>query len=486
MSVQIVNNVATFTGTGTLSGATGQLGNATSAVVIGYNIIGDNSFWGASSITQINIPHTVTYIGQNAFYQMTSLTTIIFDLGPNDSLPQLESIENWAFQGTTALQSITFPASLKFIGLNVFYNASALTTINFAPNSKLLRIDDWAFNGATSLIQLSIPSTVTAIGPHTFQNSGITTLIIPSINGLGLTSPSSSNVTNYGKTFNVTTPEQLISTYVINNSIFTSLLTSMSINTSNITSEIIASNDPYIAYTAKLTIPNGIFSNLTYADKTNLIATIKSLYSQQLGVTENQLVVTLSSGSIVGTVRVLNPGITSDIFNSIAPICFPSGTLVTTNQGNIAIEQLNPDIHTIRGKRIVAITQTRPLRQYMVSIEKHSLLNNVPSHRTTISKEHKILYKGQMMKAKDLIDLCDGVTKIPYNGEILYNVLMEKHDKMLVNNLICETLDPTNIMAKICGGKYNDAEQNKICLELNNIIKSNNISAYKKLYDSLK
>jgi hypothetical protein len=169
-----------------------------------------------------------------------------------------------------------------------------------------------------------------------------------------------------------------------------------------------------------------------------------------------------------------------------APICFPKGTPVTTNQGLIAIEQLNPDIHTIRNKRIVAITQTRPLFTHIVSIEKDALGKNVPCATTQISKEHSVFYKGKMVKANELVEVCEGVTRIPYNGETLYNVLMENHDKMMINNLVCETLDPKNIMAKICGGKYNSSEQNKICAELTNIIKANNIPAYKKLYASLK
>jgi hypothetical protein len=56
----------------------------------------------------------------------------------------------------------------------------------------------------------------------------------------------------------------------------------------------------------------------------------------------------------------------------------------------------------------------------------------------------------------------------------------------MINNLICETLDPENIMAKICGGKYNSSEKERICAELATIIRANNISAYKKLYASLK
>jgi hypothetical protein len=159
---------------------------------------------------------------------------------------------------------------------------------------------------------------------------------------------------------------------------------------------------------------------------------------------------------------------------------------VATNQGNIPIEKLNPDIHTIRNKRIVAITQTRPLFTHIVSIEKDALGKNVPCATTQISNEHKVFYKGKMMKAIELVNLCKGVTSIPYNGETLYNVLLEKHDNMMINNLICETLHPENIMAKICGGKYNSSEKDRICAELTEIIKKNNFKAYKKLYASLK
>ena len=54
-----------------------------------------------------------------------------------------------------------------------------------------------------------------------------------------------------------------------------------------------------------------------------------------------------------------------------------------------------------------------------------------------------------MLKAKSFIEMNDKVYKVKYKGEVLYNVLMESHDKMVVNNLICETLDPKNCVAKL-------------------------------------
>ena len=131
------------------------------------------------------------------------------------------------------------------------------------------------------------------------------------------------------------------------------------------------------------------------------------------------------------------------------PSCFPAGTPVQTDQGETAIEQLIPGEHTLRGKSIIAITQTRPQQKHIICFEKDSIGKNVPSQQTLCSKEHKVLYRGEMIKARDLADMCKNVKKLSYNGETLYNVLLEKHGKMLINNMICETLHPENISAKI-------------------------------------
>ncbi len=135
------------------------------------------------------------------------------------------------------------------------------------------------------------------------------------------------------------------------------------------------------------------------------------------------------------------------------PTCFPAGTPIQTDQGVTAIEQLVPGEHTLRGKSILAITQTRPLQKHIVCFEKDSIGKNVPSQQTLCSKEHKVLYQGEMIKARDLADMCKNVKKVSYNGDTLYNVLLEKHGKMLVNNMICETLHPENIAAKFAKSK---------------------------------
>jgi len=188
----------------------------------------------------------------------------------------------------------------------------------------------------------------------------------------------------------------------------------------------------------------------------------------------------------IGSVTAQNNGSANVSAGPAVPICFPAGTPVMTNKGEVAIEKLNPDIHNIRGKRIVAITETNPKFKYIIRIEKDALGPNLPSRRTEISRDHEVFYKGKSIRSEDLVNMSSNVYRIKYHGETLYNVLLDKHDKMMVNNLICETLHPANIMAKICCGKYTTEEKKKIYAELNEMLANNDLTACKRLYASLK
>ena len=130
-------------------------------------------------------------------------------------------------------------------------------------------------------------------------------------------------------------------------------------------------------------------------------------------------------------------------------ICFPAGTLILTNQGKIPIEKINPDIHTINNKKILGITQTITKDKFLICFQKDCFMKNIPSQKTIMSENHCIYYKNKMVKAETFIDRIVNVKKIKYTGEILYNVLMEEHDKIIVNNLICETLHPEHFIAKL-------------------------------------
>ena len=86
--------------------------------------IGDNAFYGCSSLTSIEIPSSVTSIGNGAFSRCSSLTSIEIPEG-------VTSIRNGAFSGCSSLTSIDIPNSVTSIGASAFSSCSKLTTINY-------------------------------------------------------------------------------------------------------------------------------------------------------------------------------------------------------------------------------------------------------------------------------------------------------------------------------------------------------------------
>jgi len=65
-----------------------------------------------------------------------------------------------------------------------------------------------------------------------------------------------------------------------------------------------------------------------------------------------------------------------------------------------------------------------------------------------------------------LIGIVDKVYNKSYKGEALYNVLLETHDKMIVNNLIVETLDPESFMGKYYTLDFTDEEKKDMIIQM--------------------
>ena len=99
-----------------------------------------------------------------------------------------------------------------------------------------------------------------------------------------------------------------------------------------------------------------------------------------------------------------------------------------------------------------------------------------------MSQEHKVYYQGKMRKAKTFLGN-EKVLKVEYTGEILYNVLMEEYSQMRVNNLICETLHPNNIIAKLYTKKckYTDETRNQIIVLLKKCLQNKDYKTYNKI-----
>ena len=166
----------------------------------------------------------------------------------------------------------------------------------------------------------------------------------------------------------------------------------------------------------------------------------------------------------------------------ITNICFPGNTPIETDDGYITIKKLVPGHHTIRGQRIVGITKTIAPDEHLICFEKDALGKNVPSQRTLMSKEHKIYYKNKLQEARDFLEDFDLVSKSKYSGEPLYNVLLEYHGIMIVNNMPCETLHPKSLSAKLYTSiRYSSSVREQILAMIHRAIQNKDYKTYRKI-----
>ena len=114
--------------------------------------IGEDAFRGCSKLTSINIPKNVTNISNKAFNNCNNLENIVVESGNivYDSRENcnaiIETITNTLISGCN---NSTIPASITSIGNYAFYNCSSLTSITI-PNS-VTSIGTNAFRGCSSL-----------------------------------------------------------------------------------------------------------------------------------------------------------------------------------------------------------------------------------------------------------------------------------------------------------------------------------------------
>ena len=113
--------------------------------------------------TFVEIPDTVTAIGDEAFKNNTSMVSV--------SIPDsVKSIGDSAFYGCTSLLGVVIPDSVEKIGRYAFQKCSKLASAYLPVNEKFTYMNAYMFESCTSLKKIEIPDNVISMGPDMFEN----------------------------------------------------------------------------------------------------------------------------------------------------------------------------------------------------------------------------------------------------------------------------------------------------------------------------
>ena len=216
-----------------------------------------------SYVTNVQIPDTVTSIGNSAFYKCSNLEKI--------TLPQkLKKIGQIAFSGCASINEVFLGKNITEIGSSAFASCTNLESVTMSYNSTVeytASIGASVFLDCTSLAKVSLSENVTSIGNCTFSGcSALESLILPeSLTSMGsrmiegtaissITIPK--NVSSCSSTYS-TDNGPLANSKVLTTVIFEEGMTA-------IPSYILASDD-YTSYVSKVIIPASVRSIGDYA-----------------------------------------------------------------------------------------------------------------------------------------------------------------------------------------------------------------------------
>lgn len=145
--------------------------------------IRDYAFNGIREIEYLEIPDTITHIGESAFGLCKNLKTIkmgnalksigscAFESTSIEELTLPNSVVkmNWgAFANCASIKSVTIPSGIKTISSRLFMGCTGLEKVTI-PDS-VTKINNYAFSDCTGLLSISLPHNITTIKDNTFYN----------------------------------------------------------------------------------------------------------------------------------------------------------------------------------------------------------------------------------------------------------------------------------------------------------------------------
>lgn len=184
-----VNTLQYTTNSGTING-------------VRHNVYDAMTFQNCKSLKYVDMSAcaALTNLSGRMFADCTSIETLL--LPPNvtkigDFFFGTKEVDNWGrpqvhSMGLTSLKEIEIPASVTYIGGYAFYGCTSLETVTFAAGSQLAELGTTTVNAATpfagkyifantpALKNVVLPETVTTIGISCFENSAVESVNLPS------------------------------------------------------------------------------------------------------------------------------------------------------------------------------------------------------------------------------------------------------------------------------------------------------------------
>ena len=136
----------------------------------GLTYIAAGTFIECPTLKSVELPSSVTEIGQYAFQACHNLTEVTIPAG-------VTTIGASAFQHCWSLTEVTIPAGVTTIGDFTFDNCRNLTEVTIPKG--VTTIGDAAFQNCQNLTEVTIPKGVTTIGSFAFAFTDLTKVAIP-------------------------------------------------------------------------------------------------------------------------------------------------------------------------------------------------------------------------------------------------------------------------------------------------------------------
>lgn len=157
-------------------------GSITNIVVDeGVASLGSTVFRNLTACTEINLPASLTEIGNSALTSMNALSTINLASGNTSFLVDDNVLYTTGYETLVKypqmknLESYTVNSACKNIGTEAFHGAQQLKTVVLPTGLK--EIGSWSMSGMSSLTEITIPNSVTSILSCAFNgNKAMTTL----------------------------------------------------------------------------------------------------------------------------------------------------------------------------------------------------------------------------------------------------------------------------------------------------------------------